>query len=285
MNRPHARTVALCCAVACGPLAILDCSLISLSAFDSAGHPGGDESAADSSTETGGREPDDALGPVGSSGDADTESDSFATEMDDGGATARDATTDAGDASDAAMPRDATNAVTDAANHAGQDAPADVTKASADGSTGSDGAGTTDAAPVALPETLWGASAFDPPDSSAWPAGDAPANALDGSLTTRWSTNEPQVAGQWFEVDMVTPQTFSQVSLDSGPTSAQDYPRSFELEMSNDGTTWTNIVAGTGSTELVTVSFPQKTARFIRVVVTGSAGVFWWSIAEFDVYD
>jgi hypothetical protein len=142
-----------------------------------------------------------------------------------------------------------------------------------------------DAGLTALPRTAWVASAFEPPDSSTWPTGDAPSNGIQGNTTTRWSTNEPQAPGQWFEVDMGTAQNFSAVSLDSGPTSDNDFPRTFELEVSNDGTTWTQIMAGVGASELVTVSFPQETARYVRVLLTDSQPVYWWSIAEFDVYD
>ena len=54
--------------------------------------------------------------------------------------------------------------------------------------------------------------------------------------------------------------------------------------MSNDGVTWSSPVAsGVGNGPLVAASFPTQTARFIRVIQTGSSGS-WWSIAEFYAF-
>jgi O-glycosyl hydrolase len=114
--------------------------------------------------------------------------------------------------------------------------------------------------------------------------GEPTSNALDGDITTRWSSGSGQTSGQWFQVDMQTAQTFSSFSMDSG-NSTGDYAHGYQVFVSNDGTNWgTAIASGTGSSQLITVSFPIQTARYIRVVQTASAGN-WWSIAEFNVYD
>jgi hypothetical protein len=281
MTPPRARKLAFRCAIAGGSLALWGCSLISLSDFDDAVGPRGATLGPDSSGESGVAS-DDAQGSVGNPADGEAQSDSLAAAQNDGGAPQGDATVDV------AAQRDAAGTGADAANVGAPDTSSDGShpmKGSGDGSADGSAEASVDAGLVALPRTTWVASAFEPPDSSTWPVGDAPSNGIQGNTASRWTTNEPQAPGQWFEVDMGTAQTFSAVSLDSGPTSDEDFPRTFEVEMSNDGATWTEITAGVGTAEVVTVTFPQKTARYIRILLTDSQPVYWWSVAELYVYE
>src|ERR1700735_3859439 len=48
-----------------------------------------------------------------------------------------------------------------------------------------------------LSETGWVASSSTSPG-----AGDAPANAIDGNISTRFSTDADQASGQWFQVNL-----------------------------------------------------------------------------------
>jgi hypothetical protein len=130
---------------------------------------------------------------------------------------------------------------------------------------------------TALSRTGWGGSASAS-------GGGAAANALDGNEATRWSTGQAQTAGQWFEVNMLAPQTFNEIAIDAGPSTG-DYPRGYSVAVSSDGSTWTAVAAGTGSSQVITATFSQQTAQYIRVTQTLSAATTnWWSIAEFNVY-
>jgi hypothetical protein len=127
---------------------------------------------------------------------------------------------------------------------------------------------------TALPRTGWVASAS---------VGTSPDNALDGNSSTRWTTGTAQVPGQWFAVDMKAAQTFSQITLDAA-SSTGDYPRGYQVFVSNDGTNFGSAIAtGSGTSQLVSITVPTQAARYVKVVQTGSAGN-WWSIAEFNVY-
>jgi beta-glucosidase len=87
----------------------------------------------------------------------------------------------------------------------------------------------------------------------------------------------------WFQVDMGTAQTFDEITMDSG-TNTSDYARGYQVYVSNDGTNFGSAIAsGTGTGSVVIAQFPQQTARYIKVVQTGSASN-WWSIAEFNAY-
>lgn len=109
------------------------------------------------------------------------------------------------------------------------------------------------------------------------------AGAIDGNLNSRWSTGHAQTPGQWFAVDMSTAQRFSKVTVDAG-TSSSDYARAYQLYVSNDGQNWGSaIAAGSGSAPLISISFPSVSARYLKVVQTGSDPKWWWSIAELNV--
>jgi hypothetical protein len=133
------------------------------------------------------------------------------------------------------------------------------------------------ATPGTLNRILWVAS-------SSTSGSDAPANALDGDLTTRWSTGTSQAAGQWFQVDMALANTFNQVVLNC-VNSANDYPRGYRVNVSADGVNWGSPVAtGTGTSGVTTIPFAPQAARYIRVTQTGSVNGTYWSIDEFNAF-
>lgn len=128
----------------------------------------------------------------------------------------------------------------------------------------------------ALPRGAWIASA------SVSNGGQPPTNALDGNAGTRWSTGQPQTNGQWFQVDLISPQTFFQIEMDSG-VSAGDYAHGYQVYTSNDGVNWGSpVVIGAGRSQGVSVTFANQTARYIRVIQTGNASQ-WWSLHEFNL--
>jgi hypothetical protein len=128
----------------------------------------------------------------------------------------------------------------------------------------------------ALSRTGWTATA------SSMAGTDVPGNALDGNLATRWSTGAAQVNGQWYKLDMKSSLSINELVLDANGTS--DYPRGYSVTLSADDVTYTAPVAtGSGTSSVVTISFPTQAARFVKITQTGSSGS-WWSIHELNVF-
>jgi glucosylceramidase len=75
---------------------------------------------------------------------------------------------------------------------------------------------------------------------------------------------------------------FSRVAVDSGGNLG-DYPRSWELETSADGTHWITAATGTGIAQLTNIDVATTKARYLRISSTGNAGN-WWSIADIRLY-
>ncbi|QKW24690.1 discoidin domain-containing protein [Kitasatospora sp. NA04385] len=106
---------------------------------------------------------------------------------------------------------------------------------------------------------------------------------LDGSAGSRWSSGVPMAAGQSVTVDTGAVHPLARITMDSGG-SASDYARGYQVFLSSDGVSWGSAVAtGSGTGALVTVDFPARDARYVKVVQTGTS-TYWWSIAEFNAY-
>ncbi len=134
------------------------------------------------------------------------------------------------------------------------------------------------AAETQLSETGWTASS-----NTSSGAADAPAHAIDGNLSTRFSSDADQASGMYFQVNMGSAQTFNQIEMNSGG-SAGDYARGYNVEISSNGTTFTSVATGTGTSSPETVTFSPQTAQYVRVVLTAGVTTNWWSIAEFTAY-
>jgi F5/8 type C domain-containing protein/glycosyl hydrolase family 64 (putative beta-1,3-glucanase)/putative Ig domain-containing protein len=107
-----------------------------------------------------------------------------------------------------------------------------------------------------------------------WPA----SNATDGNLSTRWSSafSDPQ----WLEVDLGSTQSICQVAIHWETA----YAKAFQIQASNDNSTWTTIystTAGTGGAQTLNVS---GSGRYIRMYGTVRATQYGYSIYEFQVY-
>ena len=107
----------------------------------------------------------------------------------------------------------------------------------------------------------------------------------DGNRDSRWGTGAVQTAGQWFQIDMGKPYALHRLTLDAEPAT-DDYPRGWEVRLSDDGTTWSEPVAsGNGKGALTEIPLPSKPTRYLRIIQTasGKTGMFW-SIYELKAY-
>ncbi|WP_220136715.1 discoidin domain-containing protein [Streptomyces himalayensis] len=121
--------------------------------------------------------------------------------------------------------------------------------------------------------------------ASATESGGTPAKVKDGDAGTRWSTGAPQTGGQWLQVDMGATHTFNQIVLDTAKNSTEenDYPRGYTVQVSSDGSTWTQVAAGTGSRKATAINFAAARGRYVKITQTGTSAN-WWSVGEVNVY-
>ena len=110
--------------------------------------------------------------------------------------------------------------------------------------------------------------------SASFPASDA----TDGNTSTRWSSafSDPQ----WLEVDLGSAQPICQVVLNWEAA----YATAFQIQTSNDGSTWTTIYStttGTGGVQALNVS---GSGRYVRMYGTARATQYGYSLWEFQVF-
>ncbi|WP_328580627.1 discoidin domain-containing protein [Streptomyces sp. NBC_00370] len=86
---------------------------------------------------------------------------------------------------------------------------------------------------------------------------DQPANAVDGSDTTRWSSGYSD--DQWIQVDLGASAAFDQVVI----TWESAYALTFTVQVSDDGTAWTDVqsVSNTGTQLQIAVNGTRVLAR------------------------
>lgn len=108
--------------------------------------------------------------------------------------------------------------------------------------------------------------------------------AIDGDIKTRYDTGTFQVPGMWYEIELPETSSITGLCLDAG-SSFEDYPRAYEVQLSDDGQNWGEPVArGRGTQTVTEIHFKPASARFIRITQTGSVHGLFWSIHELAVY-
>jgi len=123
--------------------------------------------------------------------------------------------------------------------------------------------------------------------------------ALDGNMTTRWTTKTAQIPGMYFELDLGKTEEVGRlmVELDG---SAHDYPCGYVLSTSLNGKVWQDVVVSRinwgafyygefhpivdGKEAKLEICFEPHLARFVRLTQTGENHVWWWSMHEVNLY-
>jgi beta-glucosidase len=111
-----------------------------------------------------------------------------------------------------------------------------------------------------------------------------PPYAVDGDATTRYSSGADMLPGDYFAFDMCRKVSIDGVNLVTAPaTSADvaDVPLGYAIQVSADGTTWTQVAASaTAPAAQAMITFPATTVRYVLIIQTGTSTTRWWSIHE-----
>jgi hypothetical protein len=115
--------------------------------------------------------------------------------------------------------------------------------------------------------------------------GNVPANAIDNNLDTRWSGNGD---GAWIRFDLGTPRQVTRVQIAwyQGNTRSSR----FDLQVSDNGTTWTTVSAGllsSGTTTNEEAFTLERTTRYVRYLGHGNNSTTkptWSSVAEVSIF-
>ncbi|MQY08076.1 PQQ-dependent sugar dehydrogenase [Actinomadura macrotermitis] len=106
--------------------------------------------------------------------------------------------------------------------------------------------------------------------------------AVDGSLTTRWSSKRSDP--QWLQVDLGSTRKAGYVILRWEKAYASEY----KIQTSTGGGVWTTVATRSGAGAnggADWVAFTPRDARYVRVYATKRATPYGYSLYEFEVYD
>lgn len=107
-----------------------------------------------------------------------------------------------------------------------------------------------------------------------------PMAAVDGSLTTRWSSTF--FDAEWMQVDLGAILPLNTVTL----VWERAFGKAYQIQVSNDGSNWKSVYStttGNGGTEKI--SFQPTIARFVRMQGLKRGTVYGYSLYEFQVFN
>jgi mono/diheme cytochrome c family protein len=103
----------------------------------------------------------------------------------------------------------------------------------------------------------------------------------------RWNSGIGQTDGVWFQVEMPRPARIAAIEFESVPQGT--FPRTYRVEISMDGTTWSAPVAsGSGAGRVTSISFAPVDARFVRITQTTAVtinNVPVWAVGRFRLFE
>lgn len=131
--------------------------------------------------------------------------------------------------------------------------------------------------PTALDRSGWTAT------GSSNDSNNAPAFAIDGDLSTRWSTCGAQSVGQHLTIDFGSAIQFNKINM----VSQTDNPAAYSLAVSQDGKTWTTFQTNVaGSSGAMIDTFPTQNTRYLKITLSKvNNPTYWWSIYELNLYN
>jgi len=115
--------------------------------------------------------------------------------------------------------------------------------------------------------------------SSIYGAGFEATRAVDGNLTTRWSSqfSDPQ----WLMVDLGATYAISSMKL----TWETAYAKAYRIDVSSDAATWTTIYSTTtGAGGIEQLTGLVGTGRYVRMYGTVRGTIYGYSLWEMEVY-
>jgi hypothetical protein len=163
-------------------------------------------------------------------------------------------------------------------NQAGSSAPSGAVPATTEGSGGNpdpEGSNVAEGQPVTASSTL----SFL-----------ATGNAVDGNPTSYWESHA-NAFPQTLTVDLGSTHYISQVVLKLPDSQAwATRTQTLSVQGSADGSSFTTLKASAGyvfnpsNANTVTISFPETTARYVRLAITANTGWSAAQVSEFEVY-
>ena len=113
-----------------------------------------------------------------------------------------------------------------------------------------------------------------------------PPSAVTDGASTRWSTGQPQAGGEWLQIDFGKPVSVRRVNLQQGSLYSNDYPRMYEVFVSdtNQDLKGSVLASGVGTSGVTTtIVLPQVFSGRYLLIEQVDTSLSWWSVEEVEV--
>jgi mono/diheme cytochrome c family protein/glucose/arabinose dehydrogenase len=124
-----------------------------------------------------------------------------------------------------------------------------------------------------------------------------------------WTSGHAQQPGMWLQIELPAPAKVTELQFESpavpvdtnpavpgAPTrsgggrgaaavpAVSGFPRAYEVEVSTDGKSWTQVAKGEGAGMMTDIGFDPVDAKFVRLRQTGSASDAPWTVRRLRLY-
>jgi hypothetical protein len=108
--------------------------------------------------------------------------------------------------------------------------------------------------------------------------------AMDRDKGSRWTSSAGMSPGMWLQLDLHLAKSVKRIVLDSSP-SPNDYPRGYEVYIGDDpAKLGAPVLKGDGSVPVTEFKIePPRTGRYVKIVQTGRADAWFWSVHELTI--
>jgi hypothetical protein len=120
--------------------------------------------------------------------------------------------------------------------------------------------------------------------ASSYSSTHTPNLAIDGieSTANYWGTTSANGLPQWLQLNLGTQTNINQIITHFYDRDSRTY--TYNIQASTDGSTWNTIVATKTGKSIVTNTFTQTTAKYIRITITGNTAYSAAHIEEVKIY-
>jgi aryl-phospho-beta-D-glucosidase BglC (GH1 family) len=107
---------------------------------------------------------------------------------------------------------------------------------------------------------------------------------IDSDVDSGWTSDGTRDVDDWVQIDLGAKVVFDGVVLETLLSQKEAYPAHYEIEVSADGQSWSDVISGRGFGDRMAISFPRQQARYVKIARPAAARPSPWSLAELNLW-
>ncbi|WP_162027273.1 MULTISPECIES: ThuA domain-containing protein [unclassified Lentimonas] len=109
-------------------------------------------------------------------------------------------------------------------------------------------------------------------------------NLYNRNPKDRWTTDAFMKPGMWLQINLAAPMSIDTIALDNSGGSQNDFPRSYEVYISDDGQSWGSpVLKGKGANPVTLIKLDGRTTSHVKIVCTDQQNKLYWSVHDLKI--